>query len=94
MNDDHVYLTRREATVFGVLFHARPRCASKDRIYSAYVGHYPLEIDWPTPKVIDVQIFRLRGKLAPLGVTIETVRGEGFRLVEPAAGKDVLFAPE
>ena len=40
-------------------------------------------------RTVDVHIRRLRSKLGPLSDRIETVRGVGFRLVDPAAAETV-----
>ena len=39
--------------------------------------------DGPALKTVDVQICRLRKRLGPIGVSITTVWGEGFKLLEP-----------
>jgi len=41
--------------------------------------------DYPvTDRSIDVQIVGLRKKLGPVGKTIETVRGVGYRMKDPS----------
>jgi hypothetical protein len=94
MNDDYVQLTRGESIVFGAMFRGRPRMVLKERIYSVYVADRPLDIDWPDLKIIDVYILKLRRKLARLGISIVTVTGTGYRLIEPPARSIGLEAAE
>ncbi len=68
-------LTSAEATVFACL--AARDVASKDMIYDAL---YSMRLEDVEPKVIDVFICKLRQKVKPFGVQIETVRGSGYFL--------------
>lgn len=49
-----------------------------------------IEAGWPdgkpTPNTVDVQMGRLRGRLAALGLVIRTVRSRGFLLETPGHG--------
>lgn len=83
-NNKSLFLSGREAVIFGALFKARPRVAFRERLYQTYVALRPIEADWPDPKIIDVYICHLRRKLAAIGLAIETVHGDGYRLVEAA----------
>lgn len=69
------------------------------RILGAFLDGGVVSRDWlmttlygraraPNPKILDVFVFKLRRKLAARGITIETVRGEGFIL--PSASKAIL----
>ncbi|GAA2871795.1 DNA-binding response OmpR family regulator [Aminobacter niigataensis] len=49
---------------------------------------YWLENEDPEIKIIDVWICKLRKKLLPLGVKIETVWGRGYRLLPVASQKE------
>lgn len=63
------------------LFLANPRKVfSRERILNAVWG---ANAD-PLNNVVDVYIGRLRKKLGPAGQAIETVRGAGYRLVDPS----------
>ncbi|MER9912667.1 winged helix-turn-helix domain-containing protein [Mesorhizobium sp. M0050] len=42
---------------------------------------YQLKTDEPELKIIDVFVCKLRKKLKPLGVEIQTVWGQGYRLL-------------
>jgi DNA-binding response OmpR family regulator len=55
-----------------------PDVVRKDRLIQALVG-WQADL---TPNAIEVYISRLRQKLDPLGLTIRTVRGIGYRLEE------------
>lgn len=69
-------LTAREATVFGVI--ASRELATKEAIMAALyhnLGKEEAEI-----KIVDVFICKIRKKLAPFGIVVETVWGQGYRL--------------
>jgi hypothetical protein len=40
--------------------------------------------DWATPKILDVIMCKMRSKLKPHGITVETVWGRGYRLSRKA----------
>ncbi len=68
-------LTAYEARALGMLMkrgYAR-REAMHDALYFDRAG------DPPDIKVVDVWVLKLRRKLAPWGISIECVRGEGYR---------------
>lgn len=75
-------LTPRQRAIYALLKRAARSNAQsfvrKDALMSALYG---LDDDLPDRRALDVHIFHLRRKL-PEGETIETVRGEGWRLVE------------
>jgi len=75
-------MTPRQRAIYAVLKRAaRVNAQSfvrKDALMSALYG---LDDDMPDRRALDVHIFHLRRKL-PEGEHIETVRGEGWRLVE------------
>lgn len=54
-----------------------PGVATKDRIMHAL---YALRLATPEIKIVDVLVCKLRRKLAPLGVGIDTVWGQGYTL--------------
>lgn len=69
-------LTRDQHRIFGVLM-AR-EMATKDAIMAALyrdTGRDEAEI-----KIVDVQVCKLRPKLKPFGIEIETVWGQGYRI--------------
>lgn len=70
-------LTGRETDVLTALARAFPRIVSKERIMDALYGDQPEE---PYMKIVDVFICKLRKKLAPIGVEIDTARGIGYGL--------------
>jgi DNA-binding response OmpR family regulator len=73
--DGPVRLAEREFMLLRELLRLRGRPVSKERLLEA-VWHYD-EFD-PATNVVDVYIGRLRRKLGD--ATIETVRGEGYRI--------------
>lgn len=76
------HLTRLEFAVFSALWRNRPRTLSKETLLvaSADAGND----DDREIKIVDVVICKIRKKLQPLGVTIQTVWGEGYRMELPA----------
>jgi two-component system cell cycle response regulator CtrA len=69
-------LSSAEARVFGALM-KRPTW-TKDQLMAALYSHRPE--DPPEMKIVDVFICKLRKKLKPIGVEIETLWGQGYRL--------------
>lgn len=71
-------LTTQEAVMFGVLLKtANPRRSTF--MAALYSGDAD---DPPDEKIIDVMICKLRKKLVPFGIMIETNWGEGFSMPE------------
>lgn len=69
-------LTVQEARVFGVLVNRE--LATKEAIMSGlYIDR---GVDEAEQKIVDVFICKIRKKLKPFGVRIETVWGRGYRL--------------
>jgi len=69
-------LTQQEARVFGVLLHRE--LATKEALMAALYRDEAR--DEPDPKILDVYIHKLRKKLQPYGIAIETVWGQGWRV--------------
>ncbi|MFD1328272.1 helix-turn-helix domain-containing protein [Mycoplana ramosa] len=71
-------LTASEARVFSHI--ASRDMATKDSILLAmYSDRNDLP---PEPKIVDVFVCKIRSKLKPFGVVIETVWGQGYRLLD------------
>ncbi|HEX8963762.1 MAG TPA: response regulator [Rhodocyclaceae bacterium] len=79
LGEEFFALRPREREVLESLMTAWPGCAAKANLFKD-AGSAEL-----SPNAIEVSIFRLRQKLAPLGFTIRTVRGIGYRLEEQKA---------
>lgn len=75
-----ITLTAQESRLLAYLMHAAPRIVSRIEL-SEHVYDRDHE---PDSNVIDVQISRLRRKLG--SGRIETLRGRGYRVVDPEAG--------
>jgi two-component system, cell cycle response regulator CtrA len=77
-------LTTQEAVIFGVLLANRAprRSTFMAAIYSD--GAYDDEAE---EKIIDVMICKMRKKLEPFGITINTNWGEGFFMSEESKAK-------
>lgn len=75
---EYATLTRQEFDILEALRSAAPRMMTKEALLAAL---YQLRSDEPEIKIIDVWICKLRKKLKPLGVNIETVWGRGYRLL-------------
>lgn len=82
-----VVLSQLEFAVFELLWSARPRVLSKERILDGLYGLLP-DADEPEIKIIDIWVCKVRAKLRELlaatSIRLETVWGRGYRLVSPA----------
>ena len=74
-------LTESEFNIFLRLWKAKPRMVTREQLMSEA---YWLRNDQDEPdiKIIDVMICKVRKKLLPLGVGIDTVWGRGYRILE------------
>ena len=71
-------LTGQESAVLQKLAQDFPRIISREALMTWL---YSLRIDQePEPKIIDVWVCKLRKKLKPLGIRIDTSRGRGYAL--------------
>jgi DNA-binding response OmpR family regulator len=70
-------LTRHEAAVFGILLAARGIAGTEAIMAGLYAGG---EFDEPNVKIVQVWVHKLRVKLEPHGLAIETAWGFGYRL--------------
>lgn len=69
-------LTASEARVFAVL--VKSDLVTKDKIFAALYSQR--HDDSPEPKIIDIFVCKLRAKVKPFGVVIDTVWGQGYAL--------------
>jgi len=81
-------LTVMELALLRYLDHRRPGVASKSDIYDDLYAFRPNTL--PDPKIVDIYVCKLRPKLRPLGLEIETIWGTGYKLVDASAGNDGL----
>lgn len=81
-------LTKSERIVLRLLATRPGRFVSRELMMQACYGGDP-EADWPTDKVIDIFVSRLRVKLAAAKLSwfIEAAYGLGYKLVPPATVK-------
>jgi two-component system cell cycle response regulator CtrA len=77
--DRRALLTRHEAVVLKTLSDRVPRVVTKEALLNELYSH---RIDQADIKIVDVFVCRVRKKCGPLGLTIETIWGEGYRLTE------------
>lgn len=77
-----VILSKSEAEIFASLRAAQGQIVSREQLLA---GLYMVGADEAEIKIIDVHICKLRAKLKPLGLSIQTAWGRGFRFVPPAA---------
>lgn len=75
--------TKARKRLAKVLYDAAPKVVSHDALYAAYTIGCVDANDLPNNQVVSAQICHLRKKL-PDGVKIETVFGEGYRMVRPS----------
>src|SRR5271165_5233501 len=80
-------LTRQEVTLLGALIASGDAVLTRAAMMSALYG----SDDWATPKIIDVLMCKIRTKLKPHGIAVETVWGRGYRLSRPAREKISTF---
>jgi two-component system cell cycle response regulator CtrA len=80
-------LTPSEGTIFGMLL-ARGFITKESILTAMYAGR-PDGDDRPDPKIVDVYICKLRDKLSPHEITIETKHGEGF-FIDRKKSADIL----
>ena len=81
----YAVLTKLEHDLLSALVRVAPRVRSKEKLLTDL---YQLSNDEPEIKIIDVVVCKLRKKLNPLNVKIETVWGVGYRMV-PASSRRV-----
>ena len=77
INGDPVDLTRREATLLGLLLRANGNVLSKERLYDGLFAFDDADVGL---NAIELYIARLRKKLTGTGVLIETQRRLGYRI--------------
>ena len=73
-------LRRQEVTLLGALIASGDAVLTRGAMMSALYG----SDDWATPKILDVIMCKMRTKLKPHGITVETVWGRGYRLSRQA----------
>lgn len=71
-------LTRSEFRMFEALWNTRPRMLNKEQLLAATSGYGD---DDREIKLVDVFVCKLRRKLRGTGIVIDTVWGEGYRIV-------------
>lgn len=77
-------MTGQEAALFRILLAAKGRTISKEGLLSElYSRKFYADGEIPEIKIIDVFICKLRKKLEPMGLVIETAWGKGYYLEEP-----------
>lgn len=74
-------LTRREATLLGILLRNARQIISKERLYEGIYSFDDVDVGL---NAIELYVGRLRKKIAGSGATIETQRGFGYRIIESA----------
>lgn len=78
-----VPLTKTEARIASLLLLRAPNCLTIEMIYSDL---YNLTVENPPEqKVITIFMHKVRRKLAPHNIVVETVWGRGYRLTEENA---------
>jgi DNA-binding response OmpR family regulator len=75
-------LTVHEYEILQTLRQNAPRIMTKEALLSAV---YQLRQEEPELKIIDVWVCKLRKKLKPLGINIDTVWGRGYRMLPAVA---------
>ncbi len=78
VGEDRIDLTRREIALLGLLIRNPGRVMSKERLYEGLFSFSDADVGL---NAIELYIARLRKKIAGSGVTIETQRGLGYRMI-------------
>lgn len=68
-------LTEQESDLFALLWARRSHCVMTDVLMSQL---YQLKHSEPDPKIIDVFVCKIRRKLKPTGLVIQTHWGKGY----------------
>lgn len=84
LHGEPLELSAREIGVLEVLMLRSGRVVNKDQLAEELYG-WGEEV---SANAIEVYVHRLRRKLEPAGVNIRTIRGLGYLLEKPAAGRD------
>lgn len=79
LNGERLDLTRREAALLGLLIRFPGQFLSKERLYDGLFAFDDADVGL---NAIELYIARLRKKLGPGTVAIETSRGVGYRIVD------------
>lgn len=79
LDDTPLDLTRREATLLGLLLRNKDAVLSKQRLYDSLFAFEDADVGL---NAIELYIARLRKKLASSTITIETQRGVGYRIYD------------
>lgn len=78
VGDQCLDLTRREIALLGLFLRNPGRVMSKERLYEGLFSFSDADVGL---NAIELYIARLRKKIAGAGVTIETQRGLGYRMI-------------
>ena len=73
-NDKVISLTKREFIIFNHLFSLLDKAVARESLISQFSE------EKMTDRNIDVHIFSLRKKIKPVGITVSTVWGTGYKL--------------
>ncbi|WP_333900151.1 winged helix-turn-helix domain-containing protein [Agrobacterium pusense] len=74
-------LTAQEMEIFSELYRKPGAVKSRERLLACIA---PIAGEEQQIKIVDIFILKLRKKLTPLSVSIQTVRGSGYRLMPRA----------
>jgi DNA-binding response OmpR family regulator len=88
--DASAHLRPKEAQIFAHLPRQAPKYVSRDRLMHILYGHEPDNV--PFDHVLNTYLMRLRRRLAPLDVAIETIYGGYVRLESPVRVVEVSHA--
>lgn len=81
VNGVRVRFTRTELGILHTLASSPGRVFSRDSLVRRAIG----DDAWVTDRTIDVHVRAIRKKLGKCAIMVETVRGVGYRVVEPAS---------
>jgi len=76
---DVAKLTPDQFRLFQLLLDTYPRPVERDRAFDLLYGAR-LDCDQPEPKILDIQVCKMRPRLEPLGLVVTTAWGIGWTL--------------
>lgn len=79
-NDMVVRLTDGEFKIFMAIWDSSPRMVTREKLMSDVYWRRN-DAEEPDIKIIDIMVCKIRKRLAPLGVVIDTVWGQGYRIL-------------
>ena len=75
--ENRVKLSKQQIKIVDFMLQNAKRMVTKEELRTLIYGNEPVAT---SGKVLDVQMHRIRARLVPLGIGVETVHGLGYRI--------------